>query len=105
MKNVTITLPDELAATVRVDAAKAGKSMSRYIADLLDQRGDLHARQMAAIESFLALPKAPMSDENGMLPGREENYRREVFRGHEHSAVHAGPERPDEGDGRDRGRS
>jgi hypothetical protein len=38
MKNVTITLPDDLARTARVEAAKADKSLSRFIADMLAER-------------------------------------------------------------------
>jgi hypothetical protein len=38
MKNVTITLPDDLARKARVEAAKADKSLSRFIADMLAER-------------------------------------------------------------------
>jgi hypothetical protein len=38
MKNVTITLPDDLAHKARVEAAKADKSLSRFVADLLAER-------------------------------------------------------------------
>jgi len=96
MKNVTISLPDALAAAVRVDAAKAGKSMSRYIADMLDKETNLHARQIAAIEKFLSMPKFPISDENGRLPPREELYRRDLLRGREHPDLRDGQEQPAE---------
>lgn len=39
MKNVTITLDERLAKWARVEAAKAGKSLSRWIGDLVS-----HAR-------------------------------------------------------------
>ena len=38
MKNVTISLPDDLARRARVEAAKEDKSLSRFIADLLAER-------------------------------------------------------------------
>ena len=38
MKNVTITLPDDLARRARVEAARQDKSLSRFIADLLAER-------------------------------------------------------------------
>jgi hypothetical protein len=38
MKNVTITLQDDLAHRARVEAAKQDKSLSRFIADLLEER-------------------------------------------------------------------
>ena len=96
MKNVTITLPDALAASVRVEAAKEGKSMSRYIADMLDRKADPRPRQTAAIEKFLSMPQFPISDENGRLPPREELYRRDLLRGREHSGVRDGSEQSGE---------
>lgn len=42
MKNVTITLDERLAKWARVEAAKAGKSLSRWIGDLVS-----HARNDA----------------------------------------------------------
>lgn len=92
MKNVTISLPEDIASLVRVEAAKAGKSMSSYIAEILDHRVNLRARQIAAVEAFLALPKTDLTDDNGMLPGREELYEREVLHRHERSDVHVGQE-------------
>jgi hypothetical protein len=38
MKNVTITLPDNLAREARVAAAQQDKSLSRFLADLLAER-------------------------------------------------------------------
>ncbi len=38
MKNVTITLPDDLARRARIEAAKQDKSLSRFVADLLEER-------------------------------------------------------------------
>jgi hypothetical protein len=35
MKNVTISMDDETAAWARVEAAKRGKSLSRYVGDVL----------------------------------------------------------------------
>jgi hypothetical protein len=35
MKNITISMDDETAAWARVEAAKAGKSVSRFIGDML----------------------------------------------------------------------
>ena len=38
MKNVTITLSENLARRARVEAAKQDKSLSRFVADLLEER-------------------------------------------------------------------
>ncbi len=37
MKNVTVTLDEEIARWARVEAAKAGKSLSRWISDRLER--------------------------------------------------------------------
>jgi hypothetical protein len=78
MKNVTITLADDLAAWARV-AAKQGRSLSRYVAQLLAERRAGQARQRVlssqreALERFLAGPDLPLS-EGGRLPTRGERY-------------------------------
>jgi hypothetical protein len=66
MKNVTVTLPEELARKARIEAAKADKSLSRFIADLLAERCDdsgqatpASHRAMASIEAFLSGPGHP----------------------------------------------
>ena len=38
MKNVTITLRDDIADWLRVEAAKANLSMSAFVADMLEAR-------------------------------------------------------------------
>jgi hypothetical protein len=64
MKNVTITLPDDLAREARVAAAKQDKSLSRFIADLLAERCGEHSEpgksdKLAALEQFLNGPGYP----------------------------------------------
>ncbi|TKT77337.1 hypothetical protein [Aquamicrobium sp. LC103] len=78
MKNVTISIDEELHRLTRIEAAKAGKSMSRYIADMLQtvQQGDIPEKtarnlQLEALERFLAGPKLRIS-ENGRMPSTEE---------------------------------
>jgi hypothetical protein len=53
--NVTVTLDDALLARARREADRAGKSLSRYLADLIaaeDER--LRAESVATMEAFLA---------------------------------------------------
>ena len=38
MKNVTITLPEQTLAKLRIEAARAGKSVSKFMADLAEDR-------------------------------------------------------------------
>jgi plasmid stability protein len=63
MKNVTISMDDELAHQARVAAARAGKSVSKYLAeaarekikaDELAEQG--RNRQLEALERILAMP-------------------------------------------------
>lgn len=67
MKNVTVTLPEDLATAARVAAARENKSLSRFIADLLEKRcttarggNDVSRKDaMAALEKFLKGPGYP----------------------------------------------
>jgi hypothetical protein len=62
MRNVTITLPDELAGRARVEAAKQDKSLSRFIADLLAERYGSDAGKvdkLAVLWEFLDGPGYP----------------------------------------------
>jgi plasmid stability protein len=63
MKNVTVTLPDELATRARVAAARQDKSLSRYIADLLAERcareEPSREEALAKLEEFLSGPGYP----------------------------------------------
>jgi hypothetical protein len=77
MKNVTISMDDDLYQTTRVEAAKAGKSMSRHIADTLrdkqqpfDEAAE-RRRHLEALERVFAGPKLAIS-ENGRMPTAEE---------------------------------
>lgn len=78
MKNVTISMDEELYRATRIEAAKAGKSMSRHIADLLREtmphgksEEQERRRRLEALERFFAGPKLPIS-ENGRMPTAEE---------------------------------
>jgi hypothetical protein len=98
MKNVTITLPDDLARSARVEAAKQGKSLSRFIADLLAERfpaGQMtHEQMLAKLEKFWSGPGYP-----GIAKawrGREALYAEgedELLRRYKSSGVRARPKR------------
>src|SRR5262245_34870124 len=91
MKNVTITLDEEVAAWARVEAAKAGKSLSRYISDrLASDRGGTKepvakTPQRLALEQFLSGPGWPGISAN--RPSREELYAERLFHRHQPAAV------------------
>lgn len=100
-------MDEETARWVRVEAAKAGKSVSRWVGELLAKRrqaeadavceAEREARQAAGAR-FLATPLRPISD-NGKLPTREELYD-EVLRRHERAGVREGQSEPFETEGR-----
>jgi plasmid stability protein len=70
MKNVTITMDDELYAATRVMAARNGMSMARYIARAAAKLNSAEAesvaeslkkRQLQALAAILASPKWDVS--------------------------------------------
>lgn len=79
MKNVTISMDDDLAHLTRIAAAKAGKSVSRYLAEaareklIADDAGIAppRNRQKEALERVLSGPKWDVM-ENGRMPTSEE---------------------------------
>ena len=73
MKNVTITLDEALVARARVEAAKQGKSLSRFVSDLVQQRIGRPMTQREAVEAFLAGPSLPLT-RDGQAPTTDEIY-------------------------------
>ena len=75
MKNVTITLSRGLARRARVAAAKEDKSLSRFVADLLEKQCEAEADRAGKVEllwKFLDGPGFPGASKN--WPGREVLY-------------------------------
>jgi hypothetical protein len=94
MKNVTITLNERVAQWARVEAAKDGKSLSRWIGDRLETEMQTGSTQMAGLEALLSLPMAELT-QGGKLPSRAEYYDRESLRRHQRDRL-----RPRSGRGR-----
>jgi len=79
MKNVTISMDEDLYRITRIEAAKAGKSMSRHIADRLRQEPSSATAEKAEerkrrLEALQKVFDGPMWDvtENGRMPNAEE---------------------------------
>ncbi|QGY01428.1 hypothetical protein MMSR116_05570 [Methylobacterium mesophilicum SR1.6/6] len=72
MKNVTVTMSEALLQRARVAAARDGKSLSRFIAEAVEQRVGRPLTQREALDRFLAGPLMHLTDENGKAPSREE---------------------------------
>lgn len=80
MKNVTISMDDELASLTRVAAAKAGMSVSKYLAEAARQKIEADGkatgerrrnRQLEALERIFAGPQWDVT-EHGRMPTAEE---------------------------------
>ncbi len=77
MKNVTISMDDNLHRETRINAARSGKSISRYIADRLREsepvqdQAEERRRRREALQRVFAGPKLPIS-ENGKMPTADE---------------------------------
>jgi hypothetical protein len=73
MKNVTISMDEETAAWARIEAARAGQSLSSWVGDqLLRLRGGCSDFETDLI-AVLSTPRSPMSD-GGRTFDREEAY-------------------------------
>lgn len=78
MKNVTISMDEELIQLLRVESAKAGKSMSKYVGQLVKKSlnngnpaNKEKNEQLAAVKRILARPKWNLTT-NGKMPTSEE---------------------------------
>ena len=70
LRNVTITLEDEVARWARIKAAEANSSVSRLVGDLLRQRMKQHERFDRARREFHRLGTSTIS--SGPYPRRED---------------------------------
>lgn len=99
MKNVTISLDEDTAVWARVEAAKAGKSLSRFVGDLLSETRAGNAARHSAARSFLDGPLWDLSDSTGALPKRGDLYAEredELLRRYQRAGLREGP--PDGGE-------
>ena len=91
VKNVTITLREEIAEWLRIEAAKAGLSMSAFVGGLLETRMGRGKEQIVGLEIFLGGPGFPGLAAD--LPKRDELYDRAAADRHEYSDLRARPGR------------
>ena len=80
MKNVTVSLPEDTARWLRVEAAKADLSVSRWLADLLESKRRQDDAYQAAMERCLAIKPRKFEWVDGRKPTREELHDRAGFR-------------------------
>jgi len=80
MKNVTITLDEDTARWARIEAAREGVSVSRWVGELLRERRLQEAEYETAMARYLARPAAPLKGEGERYPPRATLYDRDVLR-------------------------
>ena len=80
MENVTIALPEDLARWLLVKAAEDDRSVSRWIAELLEGRRRQEDEYDAAMKRYLAMKPRKIEWPGGRRPTREELYDRPGLR-------------------------
>lgn len=80
MRNITITLDDMTAGWAKQAAAEQGKSLSRYIGDLLQQTLRQSQDYERAMQAWFARGAFINSEPGTRYPTRDEIYDRGRFR-------------------------
>ena len=80
MKNVTNTLPEDTARWLRVRAAEDDRSVSRWIAELIERMRRREDEYDIAMRRALAIKPRKIDWPEGRKPTREELYDRSRLR-------------------------
>lgn len=76
MKNITITVDDEVARWAKVWAAKHNSSVSRLLGEVLEQRMRQESDYEAAMKRFLRKKPVRLREKDQPLPERDALYER-----------------------------
>lgn len=79
MKNLTITLPEDTARWVRVRAAQEDRSVSRWLAALIEAMRRREDGYDIAVDRLLAIKPQKLEWIDGRRPTREEIYDRPIL--------------------------
>ena len=94
MKNVTISMDEDTLGWVRIEAAKAGVSVSRWIAERLQGMNNERAAKAAAAARMIAFldagPRFDLSENGKITIERDDLYGDGRFRRFDHDPIHAG---------------
>jgi hypothetical protein len=80
MKNITLTLDEKTAAWARLHAAGQGKSLSRFLGDLLRRTMSESREYEDAMRRYLSNEPRPLSDADMPYPSREQLHDRDSLR-------------------------
>ena len=76
MKNVTITLDEDVARWARIRAAEKNTSVSRLVGNLLKEKMEKEADYALAMEQYLAMQPVALKQVGDRYPRREELHER-----------------------------
>jgi len=82
MKNVTISLPDQVAQWARVWAAKHERSLSGMLSDLLRERMEQERQYETSMQAYLAIRATALKSPSDTYPTRDEIHDRALLRRH-----------------------
>jgi hypothetical protein len=80
MKNVTITLDEDAARWIRIEAAKRETSVSRLVGEMVHERMRSEDAYEEARRQFFAIQPRPLRADDTRLPAREDLHDRATLR-------------------------
>ena len=80
MKNVTITLDEEVAHWARIMAAEQNTSVSRLVGEMLREKMIDEQNYQIAMQQYLSHPPTVLKNSGEKLPAREALYERKSLR-------------------------
>ncbi len=81
MRNITITVEEDVARWARVWAAREDTSVSRLVGQLLKERMLRERGYESAMKQYCASSAKPLKKSEGAYPAREEIHERSHVRG------------------------
>ncbi|HUZ12855.1 MAG TPA: hypothetical protein VMU93_08415 [Caulobacteraceae bacterium] len=104
VKNVTISMDEATLRWVRIEAAKEGQSVSKWILGRLGAQRAMEMQRAEAIESISAFlrsgPRFELSENGKITIDRDEMHDGGRFRRFDDPAVHSGPSIPEQAERR-----
>jgi hypothetical protein len=80
MKNVTLSLDDDVARWARVRAAERDQSVSRFVAELLRERMRGEDAYQGALQQYVTGPVRALKRRGARYPRRDELHARDRLR-------------------------